>query len=77
MIFKILGWVLATYLAGSTIHSSKFFFNSYQIQKQRIKNKEVGEVYEHAHKQTNWSLLIFMQLAKLAIAFFLVYLLLK
>ncbi len=77
MIFKTFGWMLTIYLAGSTIYSSRFFINSYLLQKKRIKNKEVGEVYEHAHKQTNWSLLIFMQLAKLAIAFFLVYLLLK
>ena len=77
MIFKILGWLFAILLFGSIIYSIKFHLGNYLLQKQRIKNKEVGEVYESLHKQMNWGSLILMQVAKLTITIFLLYLLLK
>lgn len=76
MIFEILGWLFVIWLIGSAIYSTKFHLSNYLSRKQKIKNKGIGEVtdeaYEHLHKQVNWSLLIFMQIAKLAIAIFFV-----
>jgi len=77
MILEISGWLLVVCLVGSTIHSTKFHVGTYLLQKQRIKNKEVGEVYKSLHKQMNWSFLIFIQIGKLIIAFSLFYFFLK
>ncbi|PKN00742.1 MAG: hypothetical protein CVU77_08780 [Elusimicrobia bacterium HGW-Elusimicrobia-1] len=75
--FEILGWLFVIWLLGSTIYSIKFHLGNYLLQKQRIKNKVVGELYETLHKQINWKSLILIQVSKLTIAIFLLYLLLK
>lgn len=74
---KFLGWLFAIWLLGSIIYSTKFHLGNYLLQKHRIKNKEVGEVYERLHKQINWNSLILVQLIKIVIIVFLIGFLLR
>lgn len=77
---KIIGWLLVSWLLGSTIYSIKFHLGNYLREKQEIvntKNKENKEIIKFMHKQMNWGLLVIIQIIKAVIAIFILYFLLK
>jgi hypothetical protein len=76
MILKFISWMFVIGLLGSFIYSTKYHLGNYWLQKKKIKNKEVGETYEHLHKQFNWNLVIFFQLVKVSISIGILYYLL-
>ncbi len=74
---KILAWILVVWLSGSLLYSIKFHLGNYLSQRQRIKSGEAGEIYEQRHKEINWSMLIFIQFAKLFLVIIILTYLLK
>jgi len=65
IILKILGWIGVIFLFGSFLYSMKFHLGNYFIQRKRIKNGEIGEVYKQLHKEFGWGKIVFIQLIKL------------
>ena len=74
MIWKILAGIVALWLIGSAIYSSRFHYANYSIQRHKIKSGLVDEIYERLHNQQNWGMLVVIQLVKFAIGFYLFYL---
>lgn len=76
-LLKILGWILVIFLSGILLYSIKFHLGNYLLQRQRIRTSEVGEVYKQLHKEMKWGNIIFIQLAKLFLIFFMLTILLS
>lgn len=77
---KIIGWLLVSWLLGSTIYSTKFHLGNYLREKQEIintKKKENKKIVKFMHKQMNWGVLVIIQIIKAVIAIFILYFLLK
>ena len=77
IIFRIIGWIIVIWLAGSLLYSIRFHLRNYLIQRQRINSGEVGEFYKEAHRNMNWKSLIYIQLFKFLVIIILLILLTK